>query len=149
VALTTIRSEPLSPSTEGRRVRRFVQHLTLGGSYLGQPFRLLTWQRDVIDEIYLLNRDGRRKHRTAVLGIARKNGKTQLAAALALYHLCADTRDAAPEVICAANTRDQARLLSAEVAHQTLNHNQRQSPPIHSFTLSTVSVKASLQPILR
>ncbi|WP_410576626.1 terminase large subunit domain-containing protein [Amycolatopsis sp. lyj-108] len=106
----------MSPKTEGRRVRRFVQHLTLGGSYLGQPFRLLAWQRDVIDEIYRLTPDGRRRYRTAVLGVARKNGKTQLAAALALYHLCADTRDAAPEVICAANTRDQARLLFAEAS---------------------------------
>lgn len=102
--------------SEGRRVRRFVEHLTLGGSYLGRPFKLLAWQHEVINDLYRLNPDGTRKHRTAVLGIARKNGKTQLAAALALYHLCADTRDSAPEVVCAANTRDQARLLFREAA---------------------------------
>ena len=33
-----------------------------------------------------------------------------MAAALALYHLCADRRDSAPEVVCAANTRDQDKL---------------------------------------
>ncbi len=106
--------------TEGRRVRKFVSHLTLGGSYLGKPFRLLVWQKLVIDEIYRLNADGTRKHRTAILGIARKNGKTQLAAALALYHLCADTRDTAPEVVCAANTREQARLLFREARRMVL-----------------------------
>ncbi|MBM7770905.1 phage terminase large subunit-like protein [Actinokineospora baliensis] len=103
-------------TTEGKRVRRFVQHLTLGGSYLGSRFRLLAWQKIVIDAIYRLDADGSRKHRTAVLGVARKNGKTALAAALALYHLCADTRDKAPEVVCAANTREQARLLFREAA---------------------------------
>ncbi|MCP3800191.1 terminase large subunit [Allokutzneria sp. A3M-2-11 16] len=77
---------------------------------------MLAWQREVIDAIYALTSDGERRHRTAVLGIARKNGKTQLAAALALYHLCADPRDSAPEVVCAANTREQARILFREAA---------------------------------
>ncbi|MGO1050735.1 terminase large subunit domain-containing protein [Crossiella sp. CA198] len=77
---------------------------------------MLPWQTEFINKAYRIRADGRRRHRTVVLGVARKNGKTQLAAAIALYHLCADTRDSAPEVICAANTRDQARLLFAEAS---------------------------------
>jgi phage terminase large subunit-like protein len=74
--------------TEGRRVAKFISHLTLGGSYLGKPFRLLKWQLAFLIAAYALLPSGRRKHRTVLLGVARKNGKTQLAAAIALYHLC-------------------------------------------------------------
>ncbi|HVK25225.1 MAG TPA: terminase large subunit [Actinokineospora sp.] len=141
--------------TEGGRVIRFIEHLTLGGSYLGLPFRLLLWQREVIRDLYRTYPDGRRKHRTAVLGIARKNGKTQLAAALALYHLCADTRDAAPEVVCAANTRDQARLLFREAARMVRMspllreictvHRDRITCHATGGTFFTVSADAGLQ----
>ncbi|MEO6089287.1 MAG: terminase large subunit [Umezawaea sp.] len=141
--------------TEGRRVRRFVQHLTLGGSYLGRRFLLLAWQKRVIDDLYRLNPDGTRKHRTAVLGIARKNGKTQLAAALALYHLCADTRDSAPEVVCAANTREQARLLFREARRMVLMspvlkdmctvHRDRITCHATGGVFTTVSADAGLQ----
>jgi phage terminase large subunit-like protein len=113
------------------------------------------WQKLVIDEIYRLNADGSRKHRTAVLGIARKNGKTQLAAALALYHLCADTRDTAPEVVCAANTRDQARLLFREAARMVrmspilremcMVHRDRITCHATGGTFTTVSADAGLQ----
>ncbi|MEU5693858.1 terminase large subunit [Actinosynnema sp. NPDC020468] len=141
--------------SEGTKVRRFVQHLTLGGSYLGRRFRLLPWQREVVLDLYRLNPDGTRKHRTAVLGIARKNGKTQFAAALALYHLCADTRDAAPEVVCAANTREQARILFREAARMVRMspvlreictvHRDRITCHATGGTFVTVSADAGLQ----
>lgn len=115
----------------------------------------MLWQRDAIDEIYQLRPDGKRKHRTAVLGIARKNGKTQLAAALALYHLCADRRDSAPEVVCAANTRDQARLLFKEAARMVRMspilseictvHRDRITCHATGGTFVTVSADAGLQ----
>ncbi|MBM7770635.1 phage terminase large subunit-like protein [Actinokineospora baliensis] len=111
-----IGSRTRAPATEGHRVARFIGHLTLGGSYLGRPFRLLAWQLSFLLAAYVLLPDGRRKHRTVILGVARKNGKTQISAAIGLYHLCADTRDAAPEVVCAANTREQAKLLFREAA---------------------------------
>lgn len=95
--------------TEGRRVRRFIEHLTLGGSYLGQRFKLLPWQHEVLNDLYRVNADGSRKQGPRS-SASRVKWQTQLAAALALYHLCADTRDSAPKVVCAANTRDQARL---------------------------------------
>ncbi|MEO6088511.1 MAG: terminase large subunit, partial [Umezawaea sp.] len=141
--------------TEGRRVRRFIEHLTLGGSYLGQRFRLLGWQAEALLDLYRVKPDGSRRHRTAVLGIARKNGKTQLAAALALYHLCADTRDSAPEVVCAANTREQARLLFREAARMVRMspvlrdmctvHRDRITCHATGGTFFTVSADAGLQ----
>lgn len=145
----------MSWRTEGNRVIRFIEHLTLGGSYLGQRFSLLKWQRKVIRDLYRTYPDGRRKHRTAVLGIARKNGKTQLAAALALYHLCVPGADSAPEVVCAANTRDQARLLFREAARMVRMspilrdmctvHRDRITCHATGGTFVTVSADAGLQ----
>lgn len=101
--------------TAGPRVVEFVERfLTLGGSFLGQPFRLMDWQKDVVDDVYLLGPDGRRLRRTYVLGLPRKNGKSQIGAALALYHLVADPADPAPQVISAAGDRKQAKLVFDE-----------------------------------
>jgi len=48
--------------------------LTLGGSHLGEPFILSDWQKEVIHDIYRLRDDGRRRHRSYLLGLPRKNG---------------------------------------------------------------------------
>ena len=70
-------------NSQGPRVVKFIEEfLTLGGSFYGQPFEVLDFQREVIDDIYKLDEDGRRIHRTYLLGLPRKNGKTLLAAAL-------------------------------------------------------------------
>lgn len=53
--------------------------------------------------------DGTRRYRTAYIEIPRKNGKTLLAAGIALYLLIADGEEGA-EVYSAASTRDQASL---------------------------------------
>lgn len=107
--------------TAGPRVARFIEtFLTLGGSFLGQPFRLLPWQHEVLDDIYRLQEDGRRARRMYVLGLPRKNGKSQLGAAVALYHLIADTADQAPQVISAAGDRKQARLVFDEARRMVL-----------------------------
>jgi phage terminase large subunit-like protein len=84
------------------------------GRWAGQPFRLEPWQREVIREIYgTLDADGRRRYREALIGIARKNGKSTLAGALALYHLCFDGEPAA-EVYSLAASKDQARIVFHE-----------------------------------
>ena len=107
--------------TAGPRVARFIeQFLTLGGSYLGQPFRLMSWQRAVLDDIYQLAPDGRRLRRMYVLGVPRKNGKSALGAAIALYHLIADTGDSAPQVVSAAGDRKQARLVFDEARRMVM-----------------------------
>jgi phage terminase large subunit-like protein len=56
-----------------------------------------------------LREDGQRQYRQALLYIPRKNGKTALAAALALYHLVADGKPGG-EVYIAAGSRDQASI---------------------------------------
>ena len=103
-------------NTQGHNVIRFLEEfLTLGGSYFGQPFEVLDFQREVINDIYRLDDEGKRRHRTYLLGLPRKNAKTTLAAALGVFHLIADDADKAPVAIAAAGDRQQARLVFDEV----------------------------------
>jgi len=100
---------------EAEKVIKFIEtFLTLGHSFLGQPFILLPFQKDVIRDIYAEDDEGGRLRRTYVLGLPRKNGKSQLGAALALYHLIGDKHDKAPQVVSAAGDRAQARLVFDE-----------------------------------
>ena len=104
-------------NTQGERVSEFIENfVTLGGSFLGEPFHLLPFQKKIINDIYQLNDEGKRQHRLYLLGLPRKNGKSQIAAALAIYHLIADDADKSPLVVCAAGSRDQARLVFQEVS---------------------------------
>ena len=101
--------------TEAERVIDFIEKfLTLGHTFLGEPFRLLPFQKDVIGDIYKEDDDGERLRRLYLLGLPRKNGKSQLGAAIALYHLVAAPHDPSPQVISAAADRAQARLVFDE-----------------------------------
>src|SRR5689334_21106575 len=53
--------------------------------WLGKPFRLLVWQKWVILALFTVGVDGLRVVRWALIGIAKKNGKTELCAALGLF----------------------------------------------------------------
>src|SRR5665647_2567678 len=80
------------------------------GKWAGLPFKLLPWQRDFVLAIFgNVDRSGRRLTRIAYLQIARKNGKTELIAAIALYMLVADG-EAQPQVYLAAFDREQAGI---------------------------------------
>jgi len=57
-----------------------------GDSY-GQPFRLRTWERGVLDRIYELRPDGRRRYRRVLLGLPKGSGKSELAAAIGCAEL--------------------------------------------------------------
>ncbi len=81
------------------------------------PFRLQDWQRQVVSEFYgTLTRDDRgrdiRQYQYLYLEVPKKNGKTELAAALGLYHLLADGEER-PEVYCVAADRENASICFA------------------------------------
>ena len=82
------------------------------GDLGGQPFLLEDWQKnDIIRPLFgTMREDGRRRYRTCYVEIPRKNGKSNLCSALALYLLCADGERGA-EVISAAGDRAQARIV--------------------------------------
>ena len=107
--------------SQGPEVVKFIEtFLTLGGSFLGQPFIPLDWMKETIWDIYRCDDEGKRLHRTYLLGVPRKNAKSTLGAALAVYHLIVDTSDSSPEVISAAGDRKQARLVFDEAKRMIL-----------------------------
>jgi phage terminase large subunit-like protein len=84
------------------------------GEWAGQPIHLEPWQQFVLWCLFGWKRaDGTRRFRTSYLEVARKNGKTTLAAGIGLYLLLADGEPGA-EVYSAATKRDQARLSHGE-----------------------------------
>jgi phage terminase large subunit-like protein len=72
----------------------------------GQPFKLEPWQRRFVEKFSRVNGDGERIYKRGMLGVARGNGKTPLAAGLALRELLGASDE--PDVILAAAARDQA-----------------------------------------
>lgn len=80
------------------------------GDFAGKQFLLEPWQRDYLNDLlYTKNPDGTRQYRRSLLALPRKNGKTQMCAALALYMGFCD--DEGAEVIMCAGDRQQAGLM--------------------------------------
>lgn len=103
--------------TRAERVITFVQSLKItAGAGAGKPFRLREWQKDIIRRVYdPADASGRRIVRTALLTMARKNGKTGLVAALALCHLCGPEAEPRGQIYSAAADRNQAAILFREM----------------------------------
>ena len=84
------------------------------GEWAGRPVMLEPWQQFVMWSLFGWKlEDGNRRFRTSILEVARKNGKTTIAAGVGLYLLVADGEPGA-EVYTAATKRDQARLIHSE-----------------------------------
>jgi len=89
-------------------------HHSKGARWGGKPFELQPWQRFIVGSLFGWKRpNGTRRYRTAYIEIPRKNGKTTLAAGIALYLLVADGEPGA-EVYSAATMRAQAKLCHEE-----------------------------------
>lgn len=81
------------------------------GEFYKQPFELIDWQEQIIRDIFgVLKPNGYRQFTTAYIEVPKKCGKSELAAAIALYMLCADGEQRAEVYGCAAD-RDQASLV--------------------------------------
>lgn len=95
---------------------RFFSGLKLAqGEHAGQPFYPELWQCFVIGSLLGWYRvDGYRRFRTAYIEIGKGNGKTPLAAGLALFGLTADG-EMGSEVYCSAVSRDQAKISYRDV----------------------------------
>jgi len=101
-----------SPPSQGEHVAAFAREYCrhTKGRWAGQPVAFEPWQQAFMDEAYRLDDSGRRVYRNVLLGLPRKNGKSTIASALALYHAGADG-EAGAEVIIAAGSRDQAGIV--------------------------------------
>lgn len=112
------------------RVVRFIEMLRhADGEFHGKPFRLLEWQKDAVCRMYgtqrkRANSPGRadikgeewiRQYQYLYLEIPKKNGKSELAAALGLYHLTADGERGGEVYLCAADRENAGIVYRAAV----------------------------------
>ena len=96
--------------------------------WTGQPFLLELWQKALIAAAFgFVDHDLKRRFQRVILIIARKNGKSTLAAAILLYMLVADNEGGA-EVFTVATKRDQARIIFREATNMV-----RQSPMLSAI----------------
>jgi len=94
-------------------IENFCKHSK--GKMGGKPFLLELWQKALVAALFgfVHKIDGTRKYRELILIVARKNGKSTLGSAIALYMLVADG-EAGPEVVSAATKKDQAKIIWSE-----------------------------------
>ena len=79
----------------------FIQSLKhTKGVWAGQPFLLFDWQEKIIRDLFgTIKANGYRQFNTAFVEICKKAGKSELAAAVALYMLAGDGEDGASAVL--------------------------------------------------
>lgn len=96
---------------------------------LGAPLRLELFQKAFIQTLFgwLLKETGYRRFRETLFLVGRKNGKSTLLAAIALYMLVADYEGAA-EIYSVATKKDQARKTLTEAVNMV-----KQSPELRAI----------------
>ena len=81
------------------------------GTWAGKPFELIDWQERIIRDLFgVLKPNGYRQFNTAYVEIPKKQGKSELAAAVALLLCCGDGEERAEVYGCAAD-RQQAGIV--------------------------------------
>jgi phage terminase large subunit-like protein len=75
----------------------------------GELLHLRDWQKELLNHALARRADGRFKHRVALVGMARKNGKSALAASMGLSALTLGGNGS--EIYSCAADRDQARIV--------------------------------------
>ena len=110
--------------SRARRVIRFVNSLPhTSGKFARKPFNLRRWQRRyLIKLLATCDKDtGVRAYNESLFFIARKNGKTELIAALALYFLFCEPEESGQIVVCAGDKK-QASILFDAAKYMCMNH---------------------------
>ncbi|MBR3280934.1 MAG: terminase large subunit [Clostridia bacterium] len=94
-------------------IEKFCRHSK--GKWANKPIVLELWQKALVEAMYgFIDKETKlRKYRKVVLFVGRKNGKSTLASALALYHLTADGEGGA-ECYSVAVKKDQAKIVWEE-----------------------------------
>ena len=113
------------------------------GVWYGKNFELLPWQEKIIRDIFgTVKTNGYRQYNTAYIEVPKKMGKSELAAAVALYLTCADGEMGAEVYGCAAD-RQQASIVF-DVAVQMVE----QSPSLKKYIKPVLSQKRLVFPPL-
>ena len=84
------------------------------GKWNGKPLRLELFQKAYIEALFgFVDENGKRKYKKSIFFVARKNGKSVLDSALAIYMLVAD-KEGGAEIYSVATKREQAKIVWEE-----------------------------------
>lgn len=111
------REDLLFDEWEVNRIIKFINCLNLSEQATPLKFMLQPWQTFLVCGIYgfYWKETGLRKVNTVFLELPRKNGKSQLIIALAIYHLIFEQDS---QVVVSANSREQAKLVDFKKSKQ-------------------------------
>jgi phage terminase large subunit-like protein len=106
------------------------------GEWAGKPLEPEQWEFRLLRDLFGWKRkaDKLRKHRTAYVEVARKNGKSTLGAGIALYLTAADNEPGA-KVFSAATEKDQAGIIF-EIAREMVKASPDLSRRFQLFKFS-------------
>jgi phage terminase large subunit-like protein len=77
--------------------------------YSGDPMQMRPWQTELLNNLFAVNTAGKFQHRTALIGMARKNGKSALGSGIGLWSLIMGAQGG--EVYSCAADKEQARIV--------------------------------------
>lgn len=93
-------------------IEKFCKHSK--GQWCGKPVVLELWQKAIIQSIFgFVDDKGFRRYREVLIVVGRKNGKSTLLSALALYMLFGD-KEGGAQICCVASKKDQAKIVFNE-----------------------------------
>lgn len=119
------------------------------GEWAGRPFKLEPWQEnDIVRPLFGWKRaDGTRQYRRCIVWVPRKNGKTELAAGVALLALVGDG-ELGGQVYSIAKDKDQARLVFAK-AGAMVNLSPKLSELLETFkpSIYCAQLNAAFKPL--
>jgi phage terminase large subunit-like protein len=131
-------------------IRFFERMLThTKGVYARKPFHLLDWQREIVWNVFgNVKSNGLRQFTTVYCEVPKKNGKTELAAGIALFGLLMDDEPGC-EVYIAAASRDQASI-GFRVAAQMVRNNPRLNALCNIYpSVKTITLKSDTNSFLK
>jgi phage terminase large subunit-like protein len=117
-----------------------------------ETIKLEPWQTFIVSSLFGWKRkeDGLRRFRTAYLEIPRKQGKSSMAAAMALYMLVADD-EAAAEVYCGATTLKQAEILfhmAQSMSRSNPHFQDAFSVTVNKSNISILTTGSKFEPLV-
>jgi len=97
------------------------QHFkVLKGLRAGEPLDFTDWQKWLLRSLLERRKsDGKLRYRRALIGLPRKQGKSLMGSALAVYSMIAG--EAGSEIYAVASDKDQARIIFGEAKQQILS----------------------------
>ena len=110
-AVEKIQNHGINPDLAQRAITFINMLKHTKGEWHGKNFDLLPWQTQIISDVFgTVKPNGYRQYNTAYVEIPKKQGKSELAAAVALYLLAGDGEWGAEVYGCAAD-RQQASIV--------------------------------------